>query len=336
MVGAFVGLYQTFVGFPFWQAAWVKQASLTYHSLIVNGFVRAFGFSVNAIEYTNLLLISSTGILAICFAGRRAYAIFLPLLGTALFLASSRQPIFKLVIAVMLAWLLRRRGGTTVRIALIAGLVVGLVGLSVLRSSGSDSGGASGASAHSNTGSAASAAAQHQVQGLTDPAHSSAQGHVHYFVNGILDGFKYPLGNGLGMIRGGAQNSSGPGGQGEDTSALNTTEYDISDAFITMGFIGGIAYACVVFLVLRRGVQFAQVAPAYIALPLLSVVVSMVGSWDALGQYGMAPCMWFLIGCLSRPIVKPAPDQRRPRELHTRPKLPHLHEVPSIPSEAHI
>lgn len=307
-----LGFWQIYIGFLPWQAEWVKMASAHYHSLSIAGFTRAFGFSVNGIEYVNLLLIGSTSVLGAFFAGRRVYVLLFPFLGAGLFLASSRQPILKLLIAVALAWSLRGKSRTwAARLPIAIGIGVGLLALVLTRA-----GGGSEDSGQPKATSAAQASTQHQVQGLAHPLGkgSTAQGHIHYFLGGIRQGFVYPIGSGLGVVRGGVADK-------EDTGAaeLNTTEYDISDSFITMGAVGGLLYVAIVFLVIRKAISFNRSAPAYVALPVVGIVVAMIGSWTALGQYGVAPFMWFIIGSMTRPrtqsvqvrAFRPAPSVRQ-------------------------
>lgn len=297
VLAALLGFAQTYIGFLPWEQVWIKAVSSTYHSLSVGGFTRAFGFSVNSIEYTDLLLVGCVIVLGGVFSRKRALILLLPLLAVMLFLESARTPIFRVLVSAAFSWAFSAKGGQRWRGRLLLAICVGFGGLLAAASHASGDQNANQPRAKT----AAQAASQHQISGLAHPLdskRSTAAAHGRYFWGGVVQGFKYPIGSGLGVLRSGAA----PGGssEGEDTAGLNATEYDISDNFITLGFVGGLIYIYIIGLVLKRSVDFARVAPTDIGLPMVGLLVSMLGSWIALGQYAIAPLMWFLIGSITR------------------------------------
>jgi hypothetical protein len=293
VLASLLGLWQTYVGFLPWESAWISAVASHYHALgLGGGFIRAIGFSVNSVEYSNLQLIGCTCVLAAFFAGKRAYGLLFPLLAFTLFLASSRTSIVKLLFAVAAAWAISSRGGKgwAVRLPIALATLFGVLAFALSQVGGGGS---------ANPGSAAGFSAQHQVQGLAHPLDSkksTAGLHAMYFWGGIKEGITYPVGYGLGSITGGQRL-----GDSDDTSdRVGNTEVDLSDTFVTMGLLGGFLYLYIILLIVRRTIYFGRNAPKAVGLPTLAVLAAMVGSWIALGQYAMGPLIWFMIGGLVR------------------------------------
>jgi hypothetical protein len=292
IVAALLGLWQINGGFFPWEKAWIDAVRSTYSVIdLGGGRFRAFGFSVNTTEYCNLLLIGSTSVLAAFFGGRRVYGIFFPLLAVMLFLATSRGPIVKLLFAVSAAWALSSKSGKGFAMRLPFGLAVAF-GILALALSQISSGGGSDQAKQT----AASVSTQHQLDGLEHPLdskRSTASAHAGMFLGGFIKGFSYPIGHGLGWVTMAEK-------LGSDSSGTGSTEVDISDAFVTMGVVGGFLYLYIIYLVIRQALAFGRSAPKYLGLPTLSILVAMGGSWIALGQYAIGPLVWFVIGTLSR------------------------------------
>ncbi len=292
VLAAILGAVQTYIGFLPWEKVWIAAVADHYKALnLGNGFIRSFGFSVNSVEYIDLLLVASTCAAAAFFSGKRPYGLLVPALGAALFLASSRTALLRFLFAAAAAWALSSRGGRgwVTRLVVALSLGAGLLVFSIAHVSSSD--GKAGQS------SAASASAQHQLQGLSHPLdsrYSTAGLHSQMFSRGILAGFTNPIGNGLGST---TLASSKLGG---DESAAGSSEVDISDAFISMGVIGGGIYLTVIVLIVRRALAFSTSAPRSVGLPAVGLLAALIGAWIALGQYAISPTVWLLIGILSR------------------------------------
>lgn len=317
VLAAALGLCQTYVGFLPWESAWVAAVIDHYHALnLGGGFIRSFGFSVNGVEYADLLLVTSAFTLAAFFAGKRVYGLFFPLVATALFLASSRTSIVKLLFSVAISWALSNRSGRGWAVRLPIGLAVGIGALALALSQ------IGGGDATGKQTSAAQASTQHQVGGLSHPfdkKYSTAGMHSQIFTEGILRGFTNPIGNGLGSTTLGLKFAEGSGSSDEK---LGSSEIDISDAFLSMGFIGGLTYLATILLVLRRAIIFGRSSAKHLALPVLGILAAMGGGWIALGQYGIAPLVWFVIGALSRPrpyeITAQSAKRLAPTRLRTQ------------------
>jgi hypothetical protein len=326
VVAAGMGIYQTYAGFLPWQAAWVTAVASHYHALyLASGVVRSFGFSVNGIEYINLLLMGSVATLSAFFAGRRVYIFLFPLLATALFLSSSRTSIVKLLFALAMTWALRGKRGRGWIVRLGLALVVGIGGLSyslshlvptqpstpvVVRTKTSGS--------QESEPDAASASTQHQLQGLAHPLdkkYSTAQSHSTLFMGGLMQGIKSPIGSGLGAMSLGAGKF-----EGGDSDSAGSTEVDISDMFVSNGLIGGALYLVVIVLALWKCIAFSRVAPLYIGLPAMGVLTSLIGGWIATGQYALGPTVWLIIGVMSRyDFAKKTATEKRPVRSRLQP-----------------
>jgi hypothetical protein len=288
VVAGLLGACQTFVGFLPWESAWIHSSRSIALQLSIGGsFYRAFGFSVNVAEYDELLLVATTCVAAAFFSGRRLYGLLFPGFAVMLFLASSRGAIVKSLFAIAAAWALSSKGGRgwAMRLPFAIALGVGLLALVLSQISTEHN--------SSSSTSAMSASVEHQTSGLEDPQHSTAGLHATIFLGGFKKGFLNPLGSGIGAVTLGSKlGSSG------DSAA--SSEVDISDAFVSMGVVGGLLYLYIIWNVCHQAIAFGRTAPKYLGLPALGILAALLGSWLASGQYALAPLSWFVIGVLSR------------------------------------
>jgi hypothetical protein len=323
VLAAVLGVCQTYVGFLPWESAWITQVGPSYHALNVGGgFIRPFGFSVNSVEYTNLLLVASVSVLAAFFAGRLRYGLLFPGLVVALFLASSRASMVKLLFAVAAAWALssKRGKGWALRLAFALAVGIGLAAFALSQLSSGSSGTEKSAAGYST---------DHQLEGLQHPLdskHSTAGLHTTMFLGGFITGFTNPIGYGLGVT------TLGSGRLGGDETITGSSEVDISDAFISMGIIGGLLYLYTIFLIVRQALAFGSTAPKYLGLPALAILAAMGGGWIALGQYGIGPLVWLVIGVLSRHSAISRMPFRRTRAVPSTPSS----DLGSLPATAFV
>jgi hypothetical protein len=301
LLAAFLGFYQTYVGFLPWEQAWIDSLGGSLHSLFMaSGVIRPFGFSASGVEYMGLLLVGCTIAAAGTLTGRRTLALAFPILLVALFLASSRTSIVKLLVAIAVIWSLRKGRGKAwlVRFALGLAVTVAVLLFALSRLGGGDGSGSQ---------SAAQISINHQVGGLTHPLdakESTAGIHGQMFMIGLSRGFENPLGMGLGAATLGSGKFDGEG------DSAGSSEVDISDVYSSLGLVGGLIYSFLVILIVRAGINYSQKAPKGVGLAVLGMLVATGGGWLALGQYGMTPFVWFIIGALARPQPTPSPSQR--------------------------
>jgi hypothetical protein len=282
-----LGVAQAYIGFFPWEKSWVLKLGNQY--VYTAGHFRSFGFSTGAGEFASTLLIASVCVIAAIFAGQRAYALLLPVLIAASILASSRGLIVKLLFAAAMIWAVRSKGSRSWLPRLLFALVVGfgVTYYSASHAAGDDE-------PSSRKASTAQIATDHVTKGLSDPAHSTASLHWQIFLGGIVKGFTYPIGTGIGAVTLGAGKFTAGG------ATTGSSEVDISDAFITMGFVGGGLYIFIIYKVFRLAFGYVRRGPLIMSLAYFGLFAALLGGWLALGQYSTAPFVWFCIGSLVR------------------------------------
>lgn len=308
-VACVLGFFQTYIGFLPYEQAWIDSVKNSYTSLFVTGYkARAFGFSVSAAEYANLLSIGGSAAVAAWWGRHRIWIFTFPLFAVGVFLASGRGVVVKFILAIALVFVLRKgkRFNTVTLLRLsfasLAALLLLNVGASLLPES--DSLGTANQSAFDQ-------ALAHQASGLAHPLdsrYSTARDHGGMFLYGVLEGVKSPLGRGLGAT------SNAAGKYGVNGESFNS-EIDISDMFACLGFAGGLFYLYMVLGVMRSLFIYTSIAPRTISLPVLAILASSLGSWLIGAQYSSAAIMFFLIGGVVHKNLQLAANAERERAV---------------------
>jgi hypothetical protein len=276
-IGAY-GLLQTEVSMPSWDSAWVDLNG--YQALSVYGVTRAFGTFSSSAEY-GIFLGGAVAISAAMLVHRRAiFALTIPFLVVPMFLASGRGVIMLAVLAALVAVGLRTRNTRLALVIVVVGLAAAAVGL---RSYGS---GSEAPSSSSNP------LVTHQVSGLSnplDPEHSTLLVHIDLVIEGLKQGIVHPFGQGT-AVTNIAADRFGIG------SSAKGTEVDVSNAFVSLGLIGGLLFLAIVIATFRGAVTsyFRHPDPALLAIIVFLIV--MAGQWLNGGYYALAPLTWFFIG----------------------------------------
>ena len=291
IAAALLGLAQTFVGFLPYEQAWIDVAAKNYQALYVGNSVRAFGFSVSSAEYATLLEIGVIVTASAAIASKRIWALAIPLLLTVMVLSSSRSLILRMLLSLSVVWSLRTgrkpKPRTLVYFAVL--LVIGLFAINVIASRFAST------NDNNRTNSAVQGLIAHQADGLAHPwdqRYSTAGLHRDMVLSGITQGFTDPIGRGLGSTTLAASKfSSDPN--------LGSSEIDISDMFTSLGIVGGLAYLCILFQVLKRLLTYVQTVHLSISLPVLAILTSSLGAWLIGGQYSTSCMIFFLIGALA-------------------------------------
>lgn len=275
------GLYQSFHSFPSWDLLWIEERG--YAGLVVGDAVRPFGPFPSAAEYASFLAVALTACVALGTAGRRfLYLGALPLIGTALLVASARAAIFSAAAALVFMVLSRRRvplAAAVIVAAIVAAIVVpaivGRVGDSV-----------------SAEGPAGDLLA-HQVEGLSrplDPQSSTLLLHLDLVVDGIRSAFENPVGVGAGAVSLAAR----LGGEGVSTEA------DPSNLAVALGAPGLLVYLALVALVFSRAYRLARARGDALSLAALALLTVTFLQWFTGGHYALALLVWIAIGWLDR------------------------------------
>jgi len=287
-----LGIAQTYVGFFPWEKAWALKLGTQY--TFSAGHMRSFGFSTGASEFASTLLIASVCVMAALFAGRRTYILLLPLLLGASLLSSSRGLIVRLLFGMAIVWAVRAKEG---RLWIPRFIFAIALGCGFVMYSASSAGGDEQPASPPKNSTTAQIATAHVTRGLANPldAQSSTAGlHWQIFVGGIVKGFINPAGTGIGAVTLAAGKFS-PGG-----AITGSSEIDISDVFTTLGFLGGLLYLYIIYVVFRTAFVYIREGNPMLSFAYVGLFAALIGSWLALGQYSTAPFVWFCIGSLSR------------------------------------
>jgi hypothetical protein len=283
------GLVQTFAGFPSWDARWIVENG--YAALNVGGTIRPFSSFASSAEYAGFLAV---GVITWLALGRNALRLPLALtavalLGTALWLESSRGILVLTLAAVWLLFAARR--GLSLRWALLGGAALlialpWLVGRVAPAQFASDP-----------TGSLSA----HQTQGLTDPfgQQSTLPGHITMVTDGIRQAITNPLGSGVGAVTSAA---------GKFGGVVGGTEADPGNAAVAAGALGLVAYILTVFRGLPLAYRIAARRRDIVAMAALGILSVIFLQWLNGAQYAVAPLPWLVLGWLDRQTVFGASD----------------------------
>lgn len=291
-VGGFNALYgldQTLRGFPLWDSDWLRAGG--YAALNVGGSIRAFGTFSSAAEYGTYIGAASVICIVLGLHGKLRALLLVPVLGAALFLEGSRGILLLALVASVAAVGLRTR--RLVAATLVIAAVVGLGVVALHRYSGAA---AAGAQQSGN------ALVEHQVGGLAhplNPSQSTLRAHWDLFVNGLGSAIHQPLGLGTG-----ATNLAGARFGG----IASGTEIDVSNAFVSLGFVGGCLFVGVIVLTFRRAFLLYRERGDVLVLASCGVLLAALGQWLNGGYYALAPLVWLLVGWLEAQWTTSADD----------------------------
>lgn len=281
-VAAVMGIYQAYYGLLPHQAAWVALGG--YEALSLSGTVRPFSIFPSAAEYTHFLGVGMVLIWAAWLRRQRVVLVLLmPLLGWGILLGGTRTVVVTTLLAMTVLWAVQGRSRRVwlPRLGLAALLAVGGLALSLSNVE------------TTSDGSASAAAMQHQVAGLRNPLdrqHSTAGTHLSLFIGGITEGFRQPLGYGLGATTIAA---------GKFGGNVRGTERDLSNLFVALG-LGGILYAAVIALVFLRAVQLWTRTRHVLVLAMLGALIAELFLWLYGGHYAIVTLLWLGIGMMDR------------------------------------
>ncbi|MCK9248601.1 MAG: hypothetical protein M0P31_06445 [Solirubrobacteraceae bacterium] len=278
------GLVQLFVGFPPWDEAWLDivgaRRSDGYNSLNVGGKIRAFGTFSSFVEYATYLSVGL--VLAIVLVARKRFwaLLVIPALAYALFMSSSRTPVLTAMLA--LVTIVAMRSGSLPRtIAVALASLVLLVGaataLGPLLEAGANSG---------------DEFISHQVGGFADPTNAEESTlivHLEFALEGVKFGLTNPLGHGTGATNRAGQTL------GDFRETYANTEMDFSNAFVSLGAVGGIAYLGLMIVGLTWAMRH-YFAGHRMMLPVVAVLVVNAGQWGSGGHYALSPLNFILLG----------------------------------------
>jgi hypothetical protein len=285
VAAAAYGLFQQFVGFPWWDQRWIQEDG--YLSLnIGKGITRSFAMFSSSQEYAALLTVAI--VLTGVFLARRL-PIFLAvggLLAVTLVLAGARTPIVMVLVTAGLVVATRLR--LPLPLVAAAGavcVVLVFLGASHLAQTAAPSG-------------AAAPFVDRQLEGLANPLDaekSTATAHYGFFIGGISSAFTQPLGQGLSVISVAASRFG---------AEAQLTEYDPSNMAVAAGLPGLLAYLAVAIFGMRQAYRLARDRTTPLALAALGVLVVLFTQWMNGGLYAVSVLPWLVLGWVDRQGVE--------------------------------
>ena len=289
-VAAVYGLFQVWVGFPSWDAAWIRDRG--YTSLEVGGYIRPFASFASVNEYATFLGI---GLVAwVCLALTRGKWPLIRVAAAAtvagaMWLVSVRAVIVLAVVALGTCVAANRRMPPWRGICLAVVLVAALPW--VVARVVSEPGGAS----------AQDRFIAHQIGGLTDPfgEQSTLPTHIKQVVDGIKSASTNPAGSGVGAVTIAADRLGGRNAG---------TENDPGDAAIIAGAPGLVTYFLLMTLGLTRAYRLASDRRDPLALAALAIIILTFLHWLTGGQYSVAVIAWLALGWIDRSAAQRSID----------------------------
>lgn len=279
------GIYQTFIGFSDPENYWAEITHATQS--ITTRSRRVFSFFLSFSEYVHVL--SMGAVLCWAYFLNRRFVFLVPflLLFATVFLSSSRGSVVSVLLGMVVLWAVQGRTYRSWAPRLVLAVVLAVVGLTLGVEQIRDV----------KVGNAqAEDLLKHQVT-LGDPLgkESTGSGHVNMAFGGIISGFRVPMGTGLGSTTlAGAKFAESTGG---------STEVDISNLFVSLGFVGGFLYIGVCLSILKAVLKYWHDYRDGLALAVIAIMFVEYGQWLSGAHYLPSMFLWLALGMLDRVIA---------------------------------
>jgi hypothetical protein len=278
LAAAVYGIYQNSYGLSAGEQEWVR---ITKYEQLMGATQRLFSFFTSPAEYSQCLAAGIIILWAAWLCGNRTALIPVPLLMIALFLIGIRGAIVGVLTVSAVLWAVQSRSRNQwIPRGLLALVIAGFgMAWSLNQAQGIE------------FGSRTHAIVEHQSSGLLDPVgkDSSAHSHFNLVAIGLKSGLTNPLGLGLGATTSASAKFGGVGG---------STELDLTNMFVSLGIIGGVLYAVIIFIVLAMAFRLWVMTRAPASLTTLAILLISLGSWLNGGYYSTSMLAWFCIGAL--------------------------------------
>lgn len=285
VAAAAYGLVQAFIGFPLWDATWVRDEG--YTALNVNGQIRAFSSFSAASEYVGFLGIAVVVWVANArgLVRRSVAAGAIALVGTAMWYQASRGIVVVTIAAIGLmsaACVGIPLGRALLGVAALVAAIPVVIGQLAPQQFSNEPG---------------AQLAQHQVAGLSDPfgKGSTLPLHVDLMLAGITGAFRDPVGLGVGAT------SIAAGKYGGMTRG---SEVDPGNAAIAAGLPGLVTYLAVVALGIALVYRLAVRRRDALSIAALGIVAVTSLQWLNGGQYAVAFWPWLVLGWADATAVR--------------------------------
>lgn len=285
IVALLLGLYQTFYGYLPYQMDWYKVAGYSALGTPETGLAPISLFA-SATEYGNYLIVAMIILWSYGVRRHRGLLLLLPVFFIAVFLTGSRGPVVKVLLVMAGLWGVLGPKKTWVLRGLVA-LAIGSIGFvwSISNLTPSHEPGTAPSDIQRKM--------MRQEQVLDGPGQKGSTWRIHGYMmmQGYIDGFREPLGLGLGSVTKAATKFGGYGA---------TTEVDASNVFRATGLFGGVVYHIMIFLIILSAFRYWDRTRTPLALALLGILGVTFLMWLGGGQYAVCPLVWLCVGALDR------------------------------------
>jgi hypothetical protein len=291
VAGCLLAMWQTFFDFLPYQAEWVRIMRTRFLALNVGSRVRPFGFFVSPAEFAHYCtILVMLGMAPLVKGKLRPVALLVPLAGACILFQGGRGPLVTAGVGALWMWALsaKRLNGVTVlgRLSLGAALGLGAVvfGLGAVSNA-------------TNISESIAPMLERQASGLLNPLdehESTAIGHVQLGLHGFVLGFKFPMGMGLGASTPvGSKFASG-------NQLTGYTEIDITNMFVSLGFVGGFLYFGIVCYIMWLSWKLVWKTQSTLSLIIFGILISQLSQWLNGQHYATSAIVWFCVGVLYR------------------------------------
>ena len=299
LLGAFYGMIQQFVGLTDVEKEWLRLTNNDVGQYISGGVIRVFSIFSSFAEYVTLLGMGAVFSVCLFLSGKRFYIIPYLLLSAACTLSSSRGGIVSVGIATAFAWAVQAKNIRAWPARLILAAILGAFSVYT---------GLSQVPKDAGQNDTAGELLRWQAKGIlkaNDETESTAISHNNLTINGVVRGFTRPMGGGLGTTTLAA---------GKFGGAIEGSEQDIANMFISCGLFGGLLYCAVIVLVVWHIGRRWYFHRDRTALIMFVYLCTTIGAWFIGARY--APCMviFMMLGSIDRWDAQERRDKREKKE----------------------
>jgi hypothetical protein len=294
VLASIYGLAQIVIGFPPWDDRWIDQRGDLTALYIGPDTVRPFGVSTSASEFSLVTAFACLWAVLVALRALRrgAGAVALvaaaaaTLSGLALLLSAVRTTLVSFLAAVLVLYLVRRRGRWWIPV------VAGIAGLGLVFAA------AQLVDVDSIPDTGASASVRRMVAFVQDPFGEryevTTDSHLRLAGEGVEGGIRRPLGWGTGSTNRGAE-------QFGDAGASRNREFDLANAGEAFGVLGMLLVVVITVAAFAVAIRRSRRRPDLVHLSALGLLVISIGHWWNGGHYFTAALLWLLLGWLDAP-----------------------------------
>lgn len=296
LLGSLYGLYQQFFGFTDIEKQWLAVTHNDNGLSLGGSVMRVFSFFSSFSEYAHFTALGTVVAASFLAKRNRLYVVPLLMLFVAVVLCSSRGTLLSSVGVCALIWAVQGRTLVSWAPRLVLAALFGIASLFY---------GLSSVKTANISDTTTQTILSHQARGLLAPLdkkQSTGSTHLAEIVVGVQNGFRNPLGSGLGATTLAA---------GKFGAEVQGTEFDISNIFAGCGFVGGFLYLAVIFQTLRRALWYWLEKRDVVDLATLAVLAGSWGLWLMSGHYPATMLVWFVIGGMDRSDAVALQEKKR-------------------------